>query len=82
AILGSLLIVAILYIAVTAVLTGLVPYHLLNVKDPVAFALLYIEQDWMSYFISLGALAGLTTVLMGVLFGQSRLLYALGRDGL
>lgn len=81
-ILGSLLIVSVLYIAVTAVLTGLVPYTLLNVKDPVAFALLYIQQDWMSYFISLGAIAGLTTVLMGVMFGQSRLLYALGRDGL
>lgn len=81
-ILGSLVIVAVLYMAVTAVLTGLVPYELLNVKDPVAFALLYINQDWMSYFISLGALAGLTTVLMGVIYGQSRLLYSLGRDGL
>ncbi|SMF66376.1 amino acid/polyamine/organocation transporter, APC superfamily (TC 2.A.3) [Paenibacillus uliginis N3/975] len=81
-ILGSLAIVSVLYVAVTAVLTGLVPYDLLNVKDPVAFALLYIQQDWMSYFISLGAIAGLTTVLMGVMFGQSRLLYSLGRDGL
>lgn len=81
-ILGSLVIVSVLYVAVTAVLTGLVPYDLLNVKDPVAFALLYIQQDWMSYFISLGAIAGLTTVLLGVMFGQSRLLYSLGRDGL
>lgn len=81
-IIGSLVIVSILYVAVTAVLTGLVPYNLLNVKDPVAFALLYIQQDWMSYFISLGAVAGLTTVLMGVMYGQSRLLYSLGRDGL
>ena len=81
-ILASLAIVSVLYIGVTAVLTGLVPYTELNVKDPVAFALVYIQQDWMSYLISLGALAGLTTVLMGVMFGQSRLLYSFSRDGL
>ncbi|GIP08459.1 MAG: amino acid permease [Paenibacillus macerans] len=81
-ILWSLAICSLLYVLVTAVLTGIVPYSQLNVKNPVAFALQYIDQNWAAGFISLGAIVGITTVLFVLLFGQSRLLYAIGRDGL
>lgn len=81
-ILSSLLICSVLYIAVTAILTGIVPYHLLDVKNPVAFGLQYIHQDWAAGFISLGAIIGITTVLMVLIYGQTRLIYAISRDGL
>ncbi|MDU4695123.1 MAG: amino acid permease [Paenibacillus sp.] len=81
-ILWSLVICSLLYVLVTAVLTGIVPFAELNVKNPVAFALQYINQNWVAGFISLGAIVGITTVLFVLLFGQSRLLYAIGRDGL
>ncbi|HEY4389864.1 MAG TPA: amino acid permease [Paenibacillus sp.] len=81
-IIWSLVICSLLYIIVTAVLTGIVPYTQLNVKNPVAYALQAIHQDWVAGFISLGAIVGITTVLFVLLFGQSRLLFAIGRDGL
>lgn len=81
-IIASLLICTVLYIAVSLVLTGIVPYDQLNVKNPVAFALNYIQQDWVAGFISLGAIAGITTVLLVMLYGQTRLFYAISRDGL
>lgn len=81
-IIASLLICTILYIVVSAILTGIVPYKLLDVKNPVAFALTYIHQDWVAGFISLGAMIGITTVLLVMIYGQTRLFYAIGRDGL
>ncbi|GLH63523.1 amino acid permease [Parageobacillus sp. G301] len=81
-IIASLFICTLLYIAVSLVLTGIVPYDQLNVKNPVAFALSYINQDWVAGFISLGAIAGITTVLLVMLYGQTRLFYAISRDGL
>ncbi|MGP0584590.1 amino acid permease [Paenibacillus timonensis] len=81
-IMWSLVVCSILYVLVTGVLTGIVPYAELNVKNPVAFALQYINQNWVAGFISLGAIVGITTVLFVLLFGQTRLLYAIGRDGL
>lgn len=81
-IIASLAICTLLYIVVSLVLTGIVPYPLLEVKDPVAFALRFIHQDWASYLISIGAIAGITTVLLVLLFGQTRLFYAMSRDGL
>ncbi|WP_433944444.1 amino acid permease [Paenibacillus sp. SN-8-1] len=81
-IIASLIVCALLYVLVTAVLTGIVPYHLLDVKNPVAFAIQFIHQDWIAGFISLGAIIGITTVLFVLLYGQTRLLYAMGRDGL
>jgi len=78
----SLLVCTLLYITVSLVLTGIVPYDQLNVKNPVAFALNYINQDWVAGFISLGAIAGITTVLLVMLYGQTRLFYAISRDGL
>lgn len=81
-IISALVICTILYIVVSLILTGIVPFHLLNVKDPVAFALQFIGQDWAAGFISLGAIVGITTVLIVMMFGQTRLFYAMSRDGL
>ncbi|MCY9373841.1 amino acid permease [Bacillus sp. T17B1] len=81
-IIASLLICTALYMIVTLVLTGIVPYTELNVKNPVAFALNYIHQDWVAGFISLGAITGMTTVLMGMIYAQTRLFFAMSRDGL
>lgn len=81
-IMSALAICTILYIIVSLILTGIVPFDLLNVKDPVAFALKYIGQDWAAGFISLGAIVGITTVLIVMMFGQTRLFYAMSRDGL
>jgi APA family basic amino acid/polyamine antiporter len=81
-IISSLAICTVLYIIVTLVLTGMVPYKLLNVPDAVAFALRYVNQGWAAYFISLGAIFGITTVLIVMMYGQTRLFYAMSRDGL
>ncbi|MGC5327893.1 amino acid permease [Brevibacillus sp. SYSU BS000544] len=81
-IIASLTVCTVLYIAVSLVLTGIVPYEQLNVKDPVAFALRLVEQDWVAGFISLGAITGITTVLLVMMYGQTRLFYAMSRDGL
>lgn len=81
-IMTSLLICTVLYIAVSFTLTGIVPYEMLNVKNPVAFALSYVHQDWAAGFISLGAIIGITTVLLVMMYGQTRLFFAMSRDGL
>lgn len=81
-IISALAICTVLYIIVSLILTGIVPYHQLNVKDPVAFALSYINQNWVAGFVSLGAIIGITTVLMVMMFGQTRLFYAISKDGL
>ncbi|MEK4677615.1 MULTISPECIES: amino acid permease [Bacillus] len=81
-IIASLTICTILYIVVSLILTGIVPYNQLDVKNPVAFALQYIQQDWIAGFISVGAIAGITTVLLVMLYGQTRLFYSISRDGL
>lgn len=81
-IIASLLVCTVLYIIVSGILTGIVPYKQLDVKNPVAFALNFIHQDWAAGFISLGAIAGITTVLLVMIYGQTRLFYAISRDGL
>ena len=81
-ILGSLIISTLLYIMVAAVLTGLVPYTDLNVADPIAKGVDVIGLSWFSFLIKLGALTGLTTVILVSLFGQSRILYMMAHDGL
>ncbi|MCL6453329.1 MAG: amino acid permease [Alicyclobacillus sp.] len=81
-IIASLLICTVLYVAVSLVLTGIVPYTHLDVKDPVAFAMQFVHQDWFAGLISVAALLGITTVLLVMSFGQSRLLYSISRDGL
>ncbi|HJV45559.1 MAG TPA: amino acid permease [Bacillota bacterium] len=81
-IISSLAICTVLYIVVSLILTGIVPYTELGVKNPVAFALQFIHQDWAAGFISLGAIIGITTVLLVMIYGQTRLFYAISRDGL
>lgn len=81
-IIGSLGIATVLYIAVTLVLTGIVPYAQLDIKDPVAFAIRFIGQDFIAGIISVGAIATLLTVLISMTYGLGRLIYAIGRDGL
>lgn len=81
-ILGSLVICTVLYIIVSGLLTGIVSYKELNVPSPVAHALLQIGQNWAAGMISVGAIAGLTTVCLVMYYGLTRLLYAISRDGL
>lgn len=80
--LGSLLIATVLYVAVSLVLTGIVPYADLNVPAPVAFALDRIGIAWGGALVSVGALLGITSVLLVLLFGQTRIIFAMSRDGL
>lgn len=81
-ILGSLIICTVLYVAVAAVLTGLVPYERLNVPDPIALGVDAIGKPWLSMLVKFGALAGLTTVILVLLYGQSRIFFTMSRDGL
>src|SRR5262249_8285647 len=81
-ILGSLAVSTILYIGLATVLTGLVPYHDLDVPDPVAEGVRAIGLTWFSLFIELGALVGLTTVVLVLLYGQSRIFATMAHDGL
>lgn len=81
-ILGSLGIATILYMAVTFVLTGMVPYHHLNVRDPVSFAMRYAGLDWIGAVIAAGAILTLLSVLISMLYSFARFLYVLSRDGL
>ncbi|MDO3410616.1 amino acid permease [Saccharibacillus sp. CPCC 101409] len=81
-IIASLAICTVLYIVVSLILTGIVPYNLLNVSDPVAFALEFVNMNGIAWIISLGAITGITTVLLVMMYGQTRLLYSMSRDGL
>lgn len=81
-IIGSLIICTILYVAVSLVLTGIVPYQQLNVSDPVAFAMNFVGQDWVAGIISLSAVIGMLTVMLVMMYGGTRLLLAFSRDGL
>ena len=81
-ILGSLALCTVLYIAVAALLTRLVPYQLLNVPDPVVVGVRATGQQWGTYLVEIGALAGLASVMLVMLLGQSRVFYSMSRDGL
>jgi APA family basic amino acid/polyamine antiporter len=81
-ILGSLAVCTILYVLVAAVLTGLVPYKELNVPDPIAKGVDAIGIGWFALLIKLGALTGLTTVILVLLYGQSRIFFTMANDGL
>lgn len=82
-ILGSLAIVTVLYVAVALVLTGMVPYTDLAGDDStLATAFAIHGATWTKTIISVGALAGLTTVVMVLFLGQTRVIFAMARDGL
>lgn len=79
-ILGTLGICTILYICVALVLTGMVPYKFIDIQAPIAHAMRFVGQDWFAGFISAGAIAGLTSVLLVYQLGTVRILYAMSRD--
>lgn len=81
-ILGSLFVCAILYFFVALVLTGIVPYTDLNTPEPVAYALRAIGYPIGSAIVAVGAICGITTVLLVLLYGQARIFFALSRDGM
>lgn len=81
-IIGSLFICTLLYAVVAAVLTGVVPYSMLDTAEPVAFALRHIGYNVGSAIVAVGAICGITTVLLVLLYGQSRIFFAMSRDGM
>src|SRR5262245_14317950 len=82
-ILGSLAICTLLYVAVSAVLTGMVPYTELNQAAPVAYALEKVgSPHWIRVLVDVGAVLGLASVILVMLLGQSRVFYSMSRDGL
>src|SRR6185312_6757154 len=81
-ILVSLVVCTILYIVVSGLLTHLVPYTQLNVPDPVVIGMRATGHPWATFLVELGALAGLATVMLVMLLGQSRVFFSMSRDGL
>ncbi len=82
-ILGSLAICTVLYVVVSAVLTGMVPYAQLNLPAPMAYAMEQIHAPrWIRISVDVGAVLGLGSVILVMLLGQSRVFYSMSRDGL
>lgn len=81
-ILGTLLIAAVLYMGVSAVLVGMVKYTKLDVANPVSYALKLVNQGWLADTLAIGALIGMFTMMITTIFASSRLVYSIGRDGL
>ncbi|WEV45201.1 amino acid permease [Streptococcaceae bacterium ESL0687] len=79
---GALAIVALLYIVVTLILTGMVNYTKLNVADPLAFALRHVGMPWAANYISVVAILTLVTVCISMVFALARMIYGISRDGL
>lgn len=78
----SLLICTVLYILITLVLTGMVPFTSLKVADPLAYVFELVGQDWISYVISISAVVATTSVLLVFQLGQPRIWMSMSRDGL
>jgi len=81
-IIGSLAISTVLYVAVSLVLVGMVPYHLINIDAPLSQAFGQHGMHWAEFIIAIGAVVGITSVLLVTLMGQPRILMAMARDGL
>jgi APA family basic amino acid/polyamine antiporter len=81
-ILASLLVCTVLYVLVAGLLTAVVPYPSLNVGSPVADVMLRLGYPWAAAFIAVGAIAGLTTVMLVLYYGLTRIFLAMSRDGL
>ena len=82
AIIASLIICTLLYIAVSLVLTGMVPYGELDLKAPVASAFAGAGIDWAVYLITIAATAGLMSVMLVMMLGQTRIFLGMAKDGL
>ena len=83
-ILGSLVICTVVYIMVSMVMTGIAPYQELNTSAPIAVAIDKAGEGlaWFSPFIKIGAIAGLSSVILVMLMGQTRIFYSMSKDGL
>ncbi len=82
-ILGSLIICTLLYIAMAATLTGIADYRTLDTPEPVATALIgYPQLDWLRTLVVIGAITGLSSVILVMLMGQPRIFYSMAQDGL
>lgn len=81
-ILASLGFCTLIYIIVSGALTGMVPYTDLNVSSPVAHALQQLGINWASALVATGVIAGLTTVMLVLYYGLTRIIFAMSRDGL
>jgi len=82
AIITSLILCTILYIAVAAILTGMVPYQEINIETPVSDAFRRAGLPWARFLVSLGAMTGITSVLLVMMLSQPRIWLAMARDGL
>ncbi len=81
-ILSSLVFCTLIYIIVSGLLTGILPYPELNVSSPVAHALQQIGVNWASALVATGVITGLTTVMLVLYYGLTRIIFAMSRDGL
>ncbi len=82
-IIGSLAVCTVLYVAVAAIMTGIVPFaKFAGVDHPVSLALQYAGENWVAGFVDLGAILGMTTVILVMTYGQTRIIFAMSRDGL
>ena len=81
-IIASLVLCTVLYIAVTAVVTGMVPYKQINVDAPVSQAFAQVGLPWAQMLVAIGAVVGITSVLLVLMLSQARVLLAMARDGL
>lgn len=81
-IIASLAFCTVIYIIVSGLLTGIVPYTELNVSSPVAHALQLLGYNWASALVATGVIAGLTTVMLVLYYGLTRIILAMSRDGL
>jgi APA family basic amino acid/polyamine antiporter len=81
-IIGSLLICTVLYILTSAVLVGIVPYTELDTPAPIAVAVNAMGMPWFAVLVKIGAIAGISSVMLVLLYGQTRIFYTMARDGL
>ncbi len=81
-IIASLIICTVLYVAVSAVLTGMIPYYKININAPVSDAFAQVGLPWAQRIIDVGAITGITSVLLVMMLSQPRVLLAMARDGL
>lgn len=82
-IIGSLAVCTVLYVVVAAIMTGIVPFtKFAGVDHPVSLALQMAGESWVAGFVDLGAIIGMTTVILVMAYGQTRIIFAMSRDGL
>jgi APA family basic amino acid/polyamine antiporter len=81
-IISSLIVCTVLYLAVSLVLTGMVPYDQIDINAPVSNAFASVGLHWAQFIISLGAIAGITSVLLVMMLSQPRVMLAMARDGM